>query len=245
MINTIIEGDCTEKLKLLSDNSVDIVFTSPPYNVGGTTRTGKNTKKLYEEYGDNLTDDDYYKLLSRCLEESLRVCKGGVFFNINYMSNNKLTLFKWVSDYAKYLKETIIWNKETHQPPIGNILAKRYEFIFLFTKNKDFEVNNHKVNKAEKYRKQFGAWISNLVTVKPGEQEYNSVHRAAFPKSLPYIFIDIYSKTNDVVLDPFCGTGTTCVAAKELKRNYIGIELAKKYIDISKERLRQESLDLF
>ena len=54
MINTIIEGDCTEKLKLLSDNSVDIVFTSPPYNVGGTTRTGKNTKKLYEEYGDNL-----------------------------------------------------------------------------------------------------------------------------------------------------------------------------------------------
>tara|TARA_Y100000034_G_scaffold98324_1_gene120362 strand:- start:82 stop:570 length:489 start_codon:yes stop_codon:yes gene_type:complete len=160
------------------------------------------------------------------------------------MSNNKGSLFRWVWENSDNLREVIIWNKEISQPPIGNILAKRYEFIFLFTKDKNFEINNFRSNKGKGYKKQFGPWISNILTLRPNDIEYSKVHRAAFPKSLPSIFIDIYTKEGDVVLDPFCGTGSTLVAAKDLGRDYIGIDISDKYCDISRDRLRQEVLSL-
>ena len=238
--NEVVHGDSSTILKGLDNNSVNIVFTSPPYNTGGT---GKN-KDMYKEYGDNLTDEYYYKLLDTTLKESLRVCDGGVFYNLNYMSNNKGSLFRWVWENSDNLREVIIWNKEISQPPIGNILAKRYEFIFLFTKDKNFEINNFRSNKGKGYKKQFGPWISNILTLRPNDIEYSKVHRAAFPKGLPSIFIDIYTKEGDVVLDPFCGTGSTLVAAKDLGRDYIGIDISDKYCDISRDRLRQEVLNL-
>ena len=130
--NEVVHGDSSTILKELDNNSVNIVFTSPPYNTGGA---GKN-KDMYKEYGDNLTDEYYYKLLDTTLKESLRVCDGGIFYNLNYMSNNKESLFRWVWENSDNLREVIIWDKEISQPPIGNILAKKYEFIFLFTKDK-------------------------------------------------------------------------------------------------------------
>lgn len=236
--NEVIYGNASDVLRELDDNSVNIVFTSPPYNTGGS---GKN-KDMYAEYGDNLTDENYYNLLDRTLNECLRVCDGGVFYNLNYMSNNKEALFKWLWKNSENLREIIIWDKEISQPPIGNILAKKYEFIFLFTKDKSFEINNFRANKGYRYKKQFGPWISNILTLRPNDTEYSNIHRAAFPKSLPSIFIDIYTKPGDVVLDPFCGTGSTLVAAKDLGRDYIGIDISNRYCGISRNRLRQEVL---
>lgn len=235
--------DCLALYKTLADDSIDLIFTSPPYNIGSTGK--KNS--MYSEYADNLTNDEYYILLKSFLEESLRVCKGAIFLNINYMNNNKHVLYKILSDFVEYLRENIIWDKGRSQPPIGNILGKRYEYIFMFTKNPKFEINNFRVNKAAKYTKEFGNWISNLVQVSlaTDQTKFSKTHRAGFPYKLPSIFMDIYTKENDLVLDPFFGLGSTAIAAELLNRRWLGAELIEKYCEIAKERLAITENKLF
>lgn len=233
----IFNDNCLKVLPALESNSIDLVFTSPPYNTGNS---GKN-KNMYTEYIDDLSDEDYYKLLSGMLSEALRVCKGAVFVNINYMNNSKTVLYKWLSDFSEYLRENIIWDKGPNRStiPIGNILMKRYEYIFLFTKDPKFEINNFRVNKAEKYKKEFGKWISNLISISVDYEnlKHVKVHRAGFPVELPKMFIDIYSKEGDTILDPFMGLGSTPLACSMLKRKFVGTELVKKYCDITLEKL--------
>jgi DNA modification methylase len=216
-----------------------MVFTSPPYNTGGV---GKN-KGMYKTYSDNLPDQQYYDLLSNVLAESLRICTGPIFLNINYMTNNKKVLYKILSDFSEYLRENIIWKKDRVQPPIGNILGKRYEYIFVFTKNPKFVINNFRVNMAANYKEQFGNWISNLieVSIKTDQTKYSKINRAGFPLDLPKMFIDIYTKEGDVVLDPFMGMGTTALAAEILKRKWIGSELLEHSCEIIKERLQEKN----
>ncbi len=116
---------------------------------------------------------------------------------------------------------------------------KRYEYIFLFTKNPKFEINNFRINKAIKYKERFGKWISNLFYMPPDYENLHLVkkHRAGFPVALPKMFIDIFSKKNDIILDPFLGLGSTAIAAEELGRRWVGCELIKEYCDITKFRL--------
>jgi len=237
-INKIVNIDCLIGMKDIPDNSVDMIFTSPPYNTGGKGKC----KGFYQDYDDNLTDGEYYNLLSGCLKEGLRICNGGIFININYTTNNKRPLYRFISDFSEFLKENIIWKKENVQPPIGNILGKRYEYILLFTKNKDFEINDFRNNKGEKYKHIFGNWVSNLIELKKDGTKFSDIHKAGFSIDLPSLFIEIYTKENDIVLDPFIGLGTTAVAAKHLDRRFIGMEISEDYCEVSRQRLGQKVL---
>ncbi len=239
---TLYKGSCLDILPQIPDNSIDMVFTSPPYNTGNS---GKN-KDMYVEYDDDLSDLDYKKLLDGSLNECLRVCRGAVFFNINYMNNNKYPLYYWIADHSGALRENIIWDKGTCQPPIGNILAKRYEYILMFTKDPKFQVNNFRENIAKGYEKYFGNWVSNLITM-PADKENMGLagtHRAGFPLDLPKIFIELYTKPGQTVLDPFNGMGSTIEAARSVGRHGIGIELCEKYCELTKERVSQGKLDI-
>jgi len=231
------KGSCLDILPRLEDNSVDLIFTSPPYNTGNK---GKN-KDMYTEYQDSLSDEEYYNVLKTFLTESLRVCKGPIFLNINYMNNNKKILYRIIHEFSEYLRENVIWEKDRVQPPIGNILGKRYEYIFLFTKDSKFVINDFRHNKAEKYKAEFGNWISNLIhiSLKTDQTKYAKTHRAGFPIDLPKVFIDIYTKEGDIVLDPFFGLGTTAIAAESLNRKWIGIELIEKYCNIAQDNLKE------
>jgi DNA modification methylase len=155
------------------------------------------------------------------------------------MNNNKKMLYRLLHEYSEYLRDNIIWKKDRVQPPIGNILAKRYEYIFVFTKDQKVEINNFRVNKAANYKAEFGNWISNLIEIslKTDQTKFAKTHRAGFPLDLPKMFIDIYSKEGDTILEPFLGLGTTAIASELLKRRWIGSELVKKYCDITKERI--------
>jgi DNA modification methylase len=156
------------------------------------------------------------------------------------MSNNKKVLYRFLSDFSEYLRENIIWKKDRIQPPIGNILGKRYEYIFLFTKDPKFQINNFRENKAKNYTAEFGNWISNLIEVslKTDQTKYNKINRAGFPLALPKMFIDIYTKENDIILDPFMGMGTTAIASEQLNRRWIGSELLEHSCEIIKEELK-------
>ena len=147
-------------------------------------------------------------------------------------------------EFSDYLRENIIWDKGICQPPIGNILGKRYEYVLVFTKSKDVVINDFRNNMGAKYKQIFGHWISNLIkmSTRSDQTNYSNTHRAGFPLELPKVFIDVYTKEGDIVLDPFSGLSTTAIAAKRLHRNYIGIELSEKYIEIGRQLLRQETL---
>lgn len=233
-------ASCLDLLKSLETDSCQMMFTSPPYNTGNK---GKN-KDMYTEYKDNLSEDDYFNLLNTVIKEGMRVCKGPVFFNINYMTNNKKILYRILHENSDFLRENIIWKKDRVQPPIGNILGKRYEYIFVFTKDPKVEINNFRVNKASNYKAEFGNWISNLIEIslKTDQTKFAKTHRAGFPLDLPKMFIDIFTKEGDTIIDPFMGLGTTAMASELLKRRWIGSELVKKYCDIIKERLDESSV---
>lgn len=235
-------GNCLNILPELPEKLIAMTFTSPPYNTGNT---GKN-KDMYTEYSDALLSEDYYFLLYMSLNQSLRLTRDLVMFNVNYMKNNQEVLDDLNFSMGHRRKEKIIWDKGRCQPPIGNILGKRYEEILVFTMNDGFEINNFKVNKAKKYGNLFGNWISNLITLSTAQDqtEFSSVHRAGFPINLPKVFIDIYTEKDDVILDPFMGLGTTAIAAESLGRRWIGIELIEDYCELAVKRIEQASKQL-
>ena len=234
MLNTIVCGDCVGGMKSLDNNSVDLVFTSPPYNCGNK---GKN-KDMYKFYSDNLTNEQYLNLLDESLHESLRICKGLVFYNLNFMRNNTSTLLEFLFRNKDVLRDIMVWDKMRVQPPIGNILGKRCEFIFIFSKDPKTVINDFRNNKATKYKDVFGSWLSNICQIGIKTDKIDAkLHRAGFPVDLPKIFIDMYTEPGGVVLDPFMGCGATAMAAKALNRHYIGYELNKEYVDIANKRL--------
>lgn len=237
-VNKIIHGDTVEVMRTMPSDSVDMVFTSPPYNCGNS---GKN-KDMYAFYSDDLSDEDYFKLLNDSLNESLRLSKGLVFFNLNFMKNNNKVIFRWLHENSNTFKDIMVWDKKKVQPPIGNILGKRAEFIFIFSKA-NIVINDFRKNKADKYKDLFGSWLSNVLQLGINTDSNDAkIHRAGFPTELPAIFIDMYTEKGDTVLDPFVGCGATAVASKDLGRNFIGIDLNNEYCEVSRHRLSQVSL---
>src|SRR3972149_9312267 len=115
-MSEIINDDCLVALPKLADDSVRMTFTSPPYNTGNK---GKNAG-MYKNYGDNLSEEDYFQLLHQSLRESMRVSSGLVFYNLNFMRNNTRTILRWLHENSEFMRDIITWDKIRCQPPIGN-----------------------------------------------------------------------------------------------------------------------------
>jgi site-specific DNA-methyltransferase (adenine-specific) len=226
-LNKIHNMDCLEGMKLMKDNSVDICITSPPYNI---------SDNKYEEYKDNLSDDDYVKFLIEVIDEMLRVSKYYVFFNIQVLKKNKKSMDKLFSYlYSKgIIKQEFIWAKRNPVSLPTPLVANGFEKIFCLTKddNNNLYYKNCNYNRAN--------YVSSCI-IKPVNNENNntSIHKATFPSWLPEFFIKNFTKENMIVLDPFMGLATTAMASKKLNRKYIGFELSKKYCDVSNEKIRQ------
>lgn len=234
-MSEIINDDCLVALPKLADDSVKMTFTSPPYNTGNS---GKN-KGMYKNYGDNLKDEEYFQLLDKSLKECMRVSSGLVFYNLNFMRNNTRTILRWLHENSEFMRDIITWDKCKVQPPIGNIVGKRCEYIYIFSKDKKAVINDFRKNKAANYKEVFGSWLSNLCKVDLSTDKTDAkIHRAGFPVNLPKVFIDMYSEEGDTILDPFMGLGATAVAAKMLGREYLGIEMSPEYVEIIKERIK-------
>jgi len=244
-LNKIYREDCLLGLKKIPDKSVNLIVTSPPYNVG------KKNKK-YIEYGDSLSEQEYIEMTSSLFKQFKRVLKdeGAIYYNFGYNVRNPALPYKVVDTALKeglYLKETIAWVKKNSMPlPQANSLTREFEFIFLFTKSK----NNHNIRKERIYLKQLrnifarrlvsNVWnFPNHTENQYSEVKISHIHKAVFPKTLPQTAILLSTDKGDTVLDPFMGTGTTAIACKEWGRNYLGFEITKEYIDIAKKRLKR------
>jgi len=228
-LNKIYCMDCLEGMKNIPDDSVDIIITSPPYNI--------NSKK-YKNYKDNLTSEDYISFISCVLKELLRITKYYVFFNFQILKENRDEYYKIMNIFQKFLKCEFIWAKSN---PVnisknGNV-CRGFEYIMCYSKND----NKDMIFKRGEYTQK--NYVSNTI-IKPinNENKYSKVHKATFPLWLPKYFIKYFSNTNDIILDPFIGTGTTAVACKQLGRKFIGFEISPEYCKISNKRLEQQTL---
>ena len=225
-INKIHQMDCLDGMKQLEDNSIDLVVTSPPYNIN--IDYGK-------DYSDNLPLEEYKKWILGVYKELFRVSKekGLVCVNVGNQRNSGLphhTYFLLKEAGFNIIKE-IFWYKGLYyiQGETIFICCKGEEYNKYYPKNDGFYSNG-----------QFATiWE---MRYKNGESKKNLNHNAFFVKQLPRNCILINTKEGDLVLDPFSGTGTTALASKELNRNYIGFEISEEYLKVSNKRLSQETL---
>ncbi len=243
----------SEKMIEIPDKSVDLIVTSPPYNIdiqyGNKTEKGKVVKSKGLKYEDNKPEEEYRKLLLRVFNECKRVLKddGSIWINIKnrYKDGVVMTPF-WIEEFFKdmHLKNLIIWNFDWGGST-NKRFSNRYEFVFWFTKNKDnykFNLDDVKIPalnyRPDRYKSQLknptDVWRISMVS---GNFEERTSHPAQYPEELIERIIKAGSDRGDLILDPFMGSGTTAAVAKKLGRNYVGYEIEKEYCLIAEDRL--------
>lgn len=229
----IFLGDCLEIMPELP--KVDLVVTSPPYNINNTTGGGIGNgglwanAKLGEGYGqhkDNMPHDKYVEWQVKCLDAMMGLLKnsGAIFYNHKRRVQGGLIQDRQDIVGSFPVRQIIIWNRPGGINFNSGYFLPKHELIYLIC-NPGFKL------------KQEAIGLGDVWEIIP---ENNTPHPAPFPKQIPLRCIS--STSPDLVLDPFMGSGTTLVAAKELGRKAIGIEIEEKYCEIAAKRLAQEVL---
>lgn len=233
-LNKIINADCLEVLKKLPSNSIDLVVTSPPYNLKNSTGNGMKDGRGgkwanaalidgYDTYDDCLPNDEYAKWQHEVLLELVRIIKndGAIFYNHKWRVQAGLIQDRRDIVYDVPLRQIIIWKRKGGINFNAGYFLPTYEVIYLIAK-KDFKLMPH---------------CNRYGDVWEIMQEQRNDHPAPFPVEL----IDriISSTSAKVILDPFMGSGTTAVVAAGLGRNFIGIEKSPKYCEAAIERLEK------
>jgi site-specific DNA-methyltransferase (adenine-specific) len=230
----------SEEMSELPDMSVHLMVTSPPYNVG-------------KEYDEDLTLDEYLGLLRRVLSETYRVLATGGRACINIANLGRkpyIPLHSFIIEdmleIGFLMRGEIIWNKASSASSStawgswlsasNPVLRDVHEYILVFSKD-DF---SHPAEGRESTisREDFLDWTKSVWTF-PAVSARQVGHPAPFPEDLPRRTIELYTYHGDVILDPFCGSGTTCIAAKKLGRRYVGYEINPEYVKLAEERLKK------
>ena len=233
-INKIICGDAIEVMKKIPDGSVGLAVTSPPYNLRNSTgnwmkekRGGKWANaallKGYQNYDDNMPHELYVAWQRKCLEEMMRILTddGAIFYNHKWRVQNGLLQDRQDIVNGLPVRQIIIWRRKGGINFNKGYFLPTYEVIYLIAKKK-FKL-------APKANAFGDVWEFT--------QEMNNPHPAPYP--LPLIERIVGSTTAEVVLDPFMGSGTTAIVARNLGRNYIGIEVSKEYCEMAEKRIEK------
>ena len=244
-VNLIHHESCLDTLKKLDDDSIDLTLTSPPYNMNLRIRYGKYTSRQiikeefstkYDNFDDNLPLDEYNKFHSNVLEELIRVSKL-VFYNTQLVTGSKRSMFKMIGDYGEYLKDRVVWDKGYGQPAMqSGVMNSRFEDIYIFEKE-------YPISRMFK-RSYFDRGTLDNVWSIPRPRNNDGTNLATFPEELVEKILENFSVDNDVVYDPFMGTGTTALVASRMGRRYIGSEISKEYIKIANDRIKNDHKQL-
>jgi DNA modification methylase len=207
-----------------------ITFSSPPYNLGDSIKLSgnsslKNASSAYSTYSDNASDGDYINLIEGALSCGMAHCDV-VAFNLQPLAKSKRPLMKFMADHSSHMIDIITWDKGHAAPQMAaGVMSSRYEWIFLFSPKEN-------ASRSIPYASWQGKW-SNVYSAPPQRNnEFAKIHGATFPVHLPeFVVGDIVNRSRGVV-DCFCGTGTTIIAAEKLGKIGYGIELDPKYVDV-------------
>lgn len=264
-------GDCKEQLKNISDNSVDLIVTSPPY--------ADQRKKTY----GGVHPDEYVKWFLPITKQLLRVLKPTGTFILNIKekvvngerSTYVMELILEMKKQGWIWTEEFIWHKKNCYPgKWPNRFRDAWERLLQFNKSKKINMyqeevmvpvgewaktrlkklsDTDKIRDNSKVGSGFGKNISNWIgrdkaypsnVLHLATECGNKKHSAAFPEELPEWFIKLFTKENDTVLDPFMGSGTTIFVANRMKRNSIGIDIVYEYYDMVNKKINPIDLHL-
>ncbi len=233
-LNKIICGDALKVLKSLPDDIVDVGVTSPPYNKGENKKGWLVANVKYSGASDKLPEDLYQKNQIEVLDEIYRITKpGGSFFynhKLRWERGKLLHPMDWLRMTKWIIRQEMIWDRMI----AANIRGWRFwqvdERIYWLYK----PIENKLIGKELKPKH---ALLTSIWRFPP---EKNNPHPAPFPLELPIrcIYSVMDDKKNGLVIDPYCGSGTTLVAAKILGYNFIGIEISEDYCKFAQERIR-------
>ena len=242
LLNTIIASSC-ENMKDIPNNSLHLMVTSPPYNVS-------------KEYDNDLSLNEYLNLLKNCFTETYRVLVDGGRACINIANIGRKPYIP-LSDYVSKImieigfnmRGEIIWNKSagagistawgSFQSASNPILRDVHEYILIFSKGNYKRERNKEEKELRKdniTKEEFIEWTKSVWTMNT-ESAKRIGHPAPFPEELPNRLIKLFSFTNDIVIDPFMGSGTTAIAAIKNNRNFVGYEINKEYINLANNRI--------
>ncbi len=253
-MNKIINGNCAEILKNISDNSVDLTITSPPY--------------------DNLREYQGYDFkFEEIAQQLFRVTKNGgiivwVVSDATINGSESGTSFKqalYFKEIGFNIHDTMIYLKSGISSPSQNRYPQAFEYMFVFSKgspktfnilkdrknrwgghktfgspsqrNKDGELIKKPQREISEWGARYNVWEIEQGKDRSTKDEFAFEHPAIFPEELARDHILSWSNIEDLVLDPMCGSGTTCKIAKELKRKFIGIEISSEYCLIAEKRI--------
>ncbi len=236
----LINGDCLDPntLKEIPDD-LDVVFTSPPYNLGKNNYFGEwdnskttNTGAKYKGEANSDDKQDWDKWIIEFVKTYIHKAEY-VFLNLQSLSSNKKDIHKILFHLNDYYCDKIIWNKEMGIPHGKNsrVMTATFEEIFIFSLKPTKRVGT----------KEWFGNVNNLFTMKGNRHnKLAKLHAAQFPVELPTYIFETYVKENGKVCDPFMGLGNSGVAAKNLGLDYYGVEIDKEYFDTAKERLEEK-----
>jgi site-specific DNA-methyltransferase (adenine-specific) len=265
-LDKVLLGDCLEVLKSVPENSIDLIITSPPYaDQRKDVYGGLHPDKYVDWFMPRA--DQFYRVLkptgSFVLNIKERVVNGERHtYVLQLIMEMRSHNWLWTEEYMWH-------KKNSHPGKWPNRFRDNWERLLHFTKNKYFNMYQDDVmvhvgdwakgrlknlSETDKTRDNsrvgsgFGKNVSNWVgrefvypnnVLHMATECYNQGHAATFPVALPEWFIRLFTKEGDLVLDPFAGSGTTCVAAKQLGRHYIGIDTQEEFVELAIKRLEK------
>ena len=247
----VYTGDCLNLLKQIPDNTIQLIITSPPYNIG----------KKYEK---KLNLGIYIEQQAKVIKESVRTLteRGSICWQVgNYVDNGSIVpldtiLYPIFNNLGLKMRNRIIWHFE-HGLHCKKRFSGRYETIIWFTKSDNYTFNLDSVRVPQKYpgKKHFkgsklGQYSSNPLGKNPGDlwiipnvksnHVEKTIHPCQFPVELIERFVLSLTVKGDWVFDPFLGVGSTIIAAIRHGRKGAGAEIVSDYIDIAHDRIKQE-----
>ncbi len=229
----------SEEMSELPNNSVHLMITSPPYNVA-------------KEYDEDLSLEEYLNFLNRVWRETYRVLVPGgrVCINVANLGRKPYIplhsyIIQGMLEIGYLMRGEIIWNKASSASPstawgswlsaANPVLRDIHEYILIFCKETFSRKRGERKNTIKK--EQFLEWTKSVWTF-PAVSAKKIGHPAPFPEELPYRLIQLYSFKDDVILDPFVGSGTTCLVALKTGRNYVGYDNNPGYVKLANDRIK-------
>jgi DNA modification methylase len=229
-LNEIYKGNCIDLVKDLKDKSIDCVITSPPYYNSSHKYQRGDGYHYTSDVGEPLyVIQDFFHNLKPKLKENATIC-----LNLGYSYGETgvmrpFDIINRLRDKEGYfINDIIIWHKN-NPIPIKKRLTNAIEYIFI--------MGNKPQNKY--YTKEYTHNVFRFPVSKGGTN-----HNAVFPLELPLLCLKHFTKTNDLVLDPFMGSGTTAIACIKTNRKYIGFEINQEYVSIANNLIKKENNQL-
>ena len=230
-------GDSTDSdavARLMNGEKADMAFTSPPYNAGKSEALSGNTHTIdnkYNEYNDNQSQSDYLDLLINFTNNAL-LNSEYLICNIQSLAGNKIALIEYLNIFKNNFIDVAIWDKGHGAPAMAeNVMTSTWEYMFFISAK---EKASRAIPSAN-----FRGTVPNIYRGKPNRNnEFSNVHAATFPIDLPEWTLQ-FTKQGNIILDQFLGTGTTMVAAHQLKRRCYGMELDSKYCQVIIDRMKK------